>query len=126
VWGKIASQNFRGNKVAVLSAGAILVGGLTIFGFVKFEFVTVTEGVTTSNGPSEGQRFFIEKTGSAERNDLVVGLMPGSEEGENEKLVMGTVFSKNDETFAVLGDNVVWQVPVGDLRGKVWFTTPLP
>jgi hypothetical protein len=39
---------------------------------------------------------------------------------------MGTVFSKNDETFAVLGDDVVWQVPVGDLRGKVWFATPLP
>ena len=125
VWGNISSQEFRSNKVVVLSAGAILVGGLMIFGFVKFEFVTVTEGVTTSNGPSEGQRFFIEKTGSAERNDLVVGLMPGSEEGENEKLVMGTVFSKNDETFAVLGDNVVWHLPVGYPRAKVWFTSPL-
>jgi hypothetical protein len=122
----ITSKDLRGNKVVVFSAGAVLVGGLTIVGLVRFEFVTVAEGVTTSDGPSEGQRFFIEKTGNAERNDLVVGLMPGSEEGENEKLVMGTVFSKNDETFAVLGDNIVWQVPVGDLRGKVWFATPLP
>jgi hypothetical protein len=31
------------------------------------------------------------------------------------------VFSKNDETYALYDGEVIWQIPIGSIRGKVLF-----
>jgi hypothetical protein len=66
---------------------------------------------------------FIEKTDTAIQNDLIVALLPGS--GDAKTLIIGTVFSSNEETYALYDGEVIWQIPLADLKGKVLFATAL-
>lgn len=125
----VANPSPRGQKS--LSKRKIIVGAIgvsvvaaTAFTLMTFELVTVSEGITTNHGPGDGQTVLIHKTTEAAQSDLVVGIMPGTTGTENEEYVMGTVFSLNDETYAIYDGEVVWQVPLPELKGKVLFSTP--
>lgn len=110
-------------KILVIAAGSLVLAAVG-YGLLSIDSVTISEGIATNRGPGNGQTVLIDKTTTANQGDLVVGVMPGTSGTEDEKYVMGTVFSSNDETYAVYDGNVVWQVPIKELRGKVLFATP--
>lgn len=49
-----------------------------------------------------------------------MAVQPGSPEDAPE-LIIGTVFSSNEETYALYDGEVIWQIPLADLKGKVLF-----
>lgn len=112
-----------GVRVILIATGAVVIAVLA-YGMLSIESVPISEGIATTRGPGDGQTVLIDKTTSANQGDLVVGVMPGTSGSDDEKYVMGTIFSANDETYAVYDGEVVWQVPIGDLKGKVLFASP--
>lgn len=113
----------RGKKLMV---GSVIVGALVVIAlifFAKFEFVTVDAGIDTSAGEAKGATVLIEKNATVMPNDLVVTIFPGGIEGDDQALLIGTVFSFNEETYALYDGEVIWQVPLGDLKGKVVFAS---
>lgn len=120
---KVRQASPRSKKITLVSviAGAVLV--VVIILFAKFEFVTVDAGIETSFGEAQGQTVLIEKGATINPNDLIVAVQPGGQEGAGVNLLMGTVFSSNDETYALFDGEVIWQVPLTDLKGKVVFAT---
>ena len=117
----LRSPSKRNIVVGAIGVGVVAV---TAFTLMTFELVTVSEGITTNHGLGDGQTVLIHKTTEAAQSDLVVGIMPGTTGTDNEEYVMGTVFSLNDETYAIYDGEVVWQVPFAELKGKVLFSTP--
>lgn len=110
----------RTKKVIATSVAAAIV---IIFGIVlvaKFEYVTPNGGINTSLGDGMGTTVLIEKGAAIEPNDLIVAVQPGSPQDAPE-LIIGTVFSSNEETYALYDGEVIWQIPLADLKGKVLF-----
>ena len=117
---KFSEATPRVKKITLASviAGAIVI--ITIVLLAKFEFVTPNGGIKTSAGSAQGTTVLIEKGAAIAPNDLIVAVQPGSPEDAPE-LIIGTVFSSNEETYALYDGEVIWQIPVGDLKGKVLF-----
>ena len=119
---KYSDATPRTKKITLASAivGAVLI--IVIVLLAKFEFVTPDAGIKTSLGSAKGHSVLIEKGAAISPNDLIVAVQPGSPEDAPE-LIIGTVFSSNEETYALYDGEVIWQIPVGDLKGKVLFAT---
>jgi hypothetical protein len=47
----------------------------------------------------------------------VVALLPGGQ----GFLIMGSVFSVNDQSYALYDGEVIWQIPLADIKGVVMF-----
>jgi hypothetical protein len=110
-------------KIVVMSGSASLVAMVAIVGLVNFAFVTVNEGIETTLGSSENRTVFVLKADDAERNDLVVAVLKRASANGDDLLILGTVFSKNDQTYALYDGEVIWQIPLGDIRGKALFAS---
>lgn len=119
---KYSEASPRKKKITVASiiAGAVVV--IAIILLAKFEFVTVDAGIETSLGDAKGTTVLIDKGAPVDRNDLIVAVQPGGAEG-TESLIIGTVFSFNDETYALYDGEVIWQIPLSELKGKVLFAS---
>lgn len=114
---------FKRKSVIFGGLGAILLIVLLIVGFANFAFVTTAQGIKTTLGSSENRTVLIAKGSNASQSDLVVAVLPGTGDIDNEQLIMGTVFSLNDETYALYDGEVIWQIPLDDLRGTVLFAS---
>jgi len=110
-------------KIAVTSVSGALVAIISIVGLVNFAFMTVNEGIETTLGSSENRTVFVLKADDAERNDLVVAVLKRASTNGDDLLILGTVFSKNDQTYALYDGEVIWQIPIGNIRGKVFFAS---
>lgn len=110
----------RNKKITLATVIAVPVIVIAVILVAKFEFVTPNVGIETSAGPTPGSSVLIEKGATIAPNDLIVAVQPGSPEDAPE-LIIGTVFSSNEETYALYDGEVIWQIPVGDLKGKVLF-----
>lgn len=108
----------------ILALGGAVVVVAASYVALAFDNITVSEGIRTSTGPGDGQSVLVMKTTSADQGDLVVGVMPGTGDDFETEYVMGTVFSSNEETYAIYDGEVVWQVPISQLTGKVLFSKP--
>jgi hypothetical protein len=117
---KYTEASPRNKKITVASVVAAVVLVVVIVLLAKFEFVTPDAGIKTSLGSAKGHSVLIEKGAAIAPNDLIVAVQPGSPEDAPE-LIIGTVFSSNEETYALYDGEVIWQIPVGDLKGKVLF-----
>lgn len=121
---KRGSFSFAKHKTSIILGGVgIVVLGLVIFSFARFQVVTVAQGIETTLGASEERTVLIAKASEAERNDLIVAVLPGSGVEGKEVLILGSVFSENGETYAVYDGEVIWQIPLSDLRGMVMFAS---
>ena len=117
---KYSEASARNKKVTLATVIAVPVIVIAVILVAKFEFVTPNVGIKTSAGPIPGTSVLIEKGAAIAPNDLIVAVQPGSPEDAPE-LIIGTVFSSNEETYALYDGEVIWQIPVGDLKGKVLF-----
>lgn len=119
---KYSEASPRKKKITVASviAGAVVVVAIILL--AKFEFVTVDAGIETTLGDAKGTTVLIDKGAPVDRNDLIVAVQPGGVEGA-ESLIIGTVFSFNDETYALYDGEVIWQIPLSELKGKVVFAS---
>lgn len=103
--------------------GAIVFIILLIVGFANFSFVTTKQGIETTLGSSDGRTVLIAKGSTAAQNDLVVAVLPGTAESDSEQLIIGTVFSMNDQTYALYDGEVIWQIPLDEVKGRVLFAS---
>lgn len=110
----------RNKKITVASVVAAVVLIVVIIVGAKFEYVTPHGGIETSLGDGMGTTVLIERGAAIAPNDLIVAVQPGSPEDAPE-LIIGTVFSSNEETYALYDGEVIWQIPLADLKGKVLF-----
>lgn len=119
---KYSEASPRKKKITIASVitGAVVVIALILL--TKFEFVTVDAGIETTLGEAQGTTVLIDKGAPIDRNDLIVAVQPGGAEGA-ESLIIGTVFSFNDETYALYDGEVIWQIPLSELKGKVVFAS---
>ena len=117
---KYNEASARNKKITLATVIAVPVIVIAVILVAKFEFVTPNVGIETSAGPIPGSSVLIEKGATIAPNDLIVAVQPGSPEDAPE-LIIGTVFSSNEETYALYDGEVIWQIPVGDLKGKVLF-----
>lgn len=117
---KYSEASARNKKITLATVIAVPVIVIAVILVAKFEFVTPNVGIKTSAGPIPGASVLIEKGAAIAPNDLIVAVQPGSPEDAPE-LIIGTVFSSNEETYALYDGEVIWQIPVGDLKGKVLF-----
>jgi hypothetical protein len=120
---KFSKASPRNKKITVASVVAAVVLVVVIVLGVKFEYVTPDGGIETSLGDGMGTTVLIEKGAAIAPNDLIVAVQPGSPEDAPE-LIIGTVFSSNEETYALYDGEVIWQIPLADLKGKVLFAEP--
>jgi hypothetical protein len=119
---KRGSFSFAKHKTSIILGGVgVVLLGLVIFTFARFQVVTVAQGIETTLGASGERSVLIAKASEADRNDLVVAVLPGAGVDGKEVLIMGTVFSENDETYALYDGEVIWQIPLTDIRGMVMF-----
>jgi hypothetical protein len=66
--------------------------------------------------------FEVNGNGSATiQGDLLVASLGVDQDTNQEILVMGTVFSKNDQTYALYDGEVIWQITAEQIRGIVLF-----
>ncbi len=117
---KYSEASARNKRITLASVIAAVVIVFALILLAKFEFVTPNGGIKTSAGSAQGTTVLIEKGAAIAPNDLIVAVQPGSPEDAPE-LIIGTVFSSNEETYALYDGEVIWQIPVGDLKGKVLF-----
>lgn len=117
----------RKKTVIVSGIGALLVIFVVIF-ITRFEFVTTAQGIETTLGSSENRLVLIDTSAEAKPEDLVVAVLPGQTPDAGQQLLMGSVFSMNDQTFALYDGEVIWQIPLQDVKGVVVFAeaTELP
>lgn len=122
-FGGVLAAAAKHKKAIILgAAGAIvLIVGISLL--ANFKVVTVAQGIETTLGVSEGRTVIIANAETAAQNDLIVAVLPGSQNSDEETLLIGSVFSLNGETYAVYDGEVIWQVPLSDLRGKVMFAS---
>jgi hypothetical protein len=110
----------KNTKFIYIAAGGALVLALAITAFVRLEVVTVTKGMPLTSGDSTGTSVMIDKFASVERGDVIIGVMPGTKR-EDKKTILGSIFSQNDQTYAIFDGEVIWQLPLKDLVGKALF-----
>ncbi|MEN9955126.1 MAG: hypothetical protein RLZZ41_790 [Actinomycetota bacterium] len=113
---------FRVNKKVVIAASGltvILAIGLTLV--MSLSYVTVGDGIETNLGSSVDRTVLTLKASEANQGDLLVASLGLDNETNEEILIMGTVFSKNDQTYALYDGEVIWQITAEQIRGKVLF-----
>ena len=127
VFTKVASKSrdlFKGKvkkSVVVIAGGATLVVALGLTLLLNFSSVTVTSGIETTLGSSENRSVLTIQASDANQGDLLVASLGVDQDTNQEILVMGTVFSKNDQTYALYDGEVIWQITADQIRGKVLF-----
>lgn len=117
---KVSGKN---TKFIYIAAGGTLVLALVITAFVRLEVVNVSKGIPLTSGESTGSSVMIDKFATVERGDVIIGVMPGTKH-EDKKTLLGSVFSQNDQTYAIYDGEVIWQLPLEDLIGKALFVEP--
>jgi hypothetical protein len=110
--------NIKSIRVIGLSAASVF---FLLVIFINFGFVKVSQGIETTRGLADNKTVFISKTNTVSNNDLAVAVLPGTGDDSEELLVMGTVFSSNAEYYAIYDGEVIWQIPLDQIRGKVLF-----
>jgi hypothetical protein len=108
-------------KQTILSSGFAVIVTILTLGLINFTFVTVNGGIETTLGSSDNRTVLIVRADDVERSDLVVAVLRRAGAEGSDLLVLGTVFSKNDQTYALYDGEVIWQIPLGNIRGKVLF-----
>lgn len=127
VFDKVASKSkdlLKGKikkSVVVIAGGATLVVALGLTLLLNFSPVTVTSGIQTTLGSSENRSVLTLKSSDANQGDLLVASLGVDQDTNQEILVMGTVFSKNDQTYALYDGEVIWQITAEQIRGIVLF-----
>lgn len=127
VFTKVASKSkdlLKGKvkkSVVVIAGGATLVVALGLTLLLNFSPVTVTSGIETTLGSSENRSVLTIQASDANQGDLLVASLGVDQDTNQEILVMGTVFSKNDQTYALYDGEVIWQITADQIRGKVLF-----
>jgi hypothetical protein len=114
-----------GNRVnkplAFVLAGAGVTVAVVVAVLVNISYLTVTTGIETNLGTSENRTVLTLKANDANQGDLLVASLGLDNETNEEILVIGTVFSKNDQTYALYDGEVIWQITAEQIRGKVLF-----
>ena len=105
-------------NVKLISAGLILVI-CSVLIFIKFDLVKVTQGIETTRGTAASKTFLVINSDDFKQNDLVVAQLPGA---SKDDLLIGTIFSQNEEFYALYDGEVIWQVAHKDVIGKVLFS----
>jgi hypothetical protein len=108
-------------SVAMIAVGATLVVAFGLTLLLNFSSVTVTSGIETNLGSSENRSVLTLKASDANQGDLLVASLGVDQDTNQEILVMGTVFSKNDQSFALYDGEVIWQITAEQIRGIVLF-----
>ena len=127
VFTKVASKSkdlLKGKvkkSVVVIAGGATLVVALGLTLLLNFSSVTVTSGIETTLGSSENRSVLTIKASDANQGDLLVASLGVDQDTNKEILVIGTVFSKNDQTYALYDGEVIWQITAEQIRGIVLF-----
>jgi hypothetical protein len=127
VFDKVASKSkdlLKGKvkkSVAMIAGGATLVVAFGLTLLLNFSSVTVTSGIETNLGSSENRSVLTLKASDANQGDLLVASLGVDQDTNQEILVMGTVFSKNDQSFALYDGEVIWQITAEQIRGIVLF-----
>lgn len=104
-----------------------VVGGLSLAivigltAFLNLSYMTVSAGIETNLGTSENRTLFTIRASDAEQGDLIVAALSMNSETNEELLVVGTVFSKNEQSYALYDGEVIWQISADQIRGKVLF-----
>lgn len=122
IWKKLKVSG-KNTKLIYIAAGAAVILAVAITGFVRLEVVTVAKGIPLTSGQSTGTSVMIDKFGEVKRGDLIIGVMPGTKK-EEKKNLLGSIFSQNDQTYAIYDGEVIWQLPLTDLVGKALFVEP--
>ena len=120
--GSSKSGSKKVRRGALIGAGVFLVAAST-YGYVRFDFVTATQGIDTTLGESADRAIVIDTVDDVSRTDLVAAILPFPAEDGSDAVLIGTVFSENTETVAVYDGEVIWQIPVDDILGTVLFAT---
>ena len=120
--GSSESGSKKVRRGALIGAGVFLVAAST-YGYVRFDFVTATQGIDTTLGESADRAIVIDTADDVSRTDLVAAILPFPAEDGSDAVLIGTVFSENTETVAVFDGEVIWQIPVDDILGTVLFAT---
>lgn len=112
----------KGSKrLAVLASSLTTVVGLVLAAFLNFTNLTVASGIETTLGPSDNRSVFVVKASDAGQGDLIVASLSIDSETGQELLIIGTVFSKNEQSYALYDGEVIWQISAEQIRGKVLF-----
>jgi hypothetical protein len=101
--------------------GVALTAATLLTVLVNFSYLTVTEGIQTTLGNSEDRSVLTLTASDANQGDLIVASLGIDNETDQEILVIGTVFSKNEQTYALYDGEVIWQITAEQIRGKVLF-----
>ena len=117
LWGKITAFVRSNKKKVILSASALVLVVISLSLILRFEIVTANQGIDTTLGSSENRTVIIDTAVTAQPEDLVVALLPGGQ----GFLIMGSVFSVNDQSYALYDGEVIWQIPLADIKGVVMF-----
>jgi hypothetical protein len=112
----------RVSKMSViLISGIGVVIAILLTVLVNFTYLTVSGGIDTTLGSAENRTVLTLKASDANPGDLLVASLGIDSETNQEILVIGTVFSKNDETYALYDGEVIWQITSEQIRGIVLF-----
>ena len=117
LWEKIVEFLRNNKKKVILGASALVLVVLSLSLILRFEIVTANQGIDTTLGSSENRTVIIDTAVTAQPEDLVVALLPGGQ----GFLIMGSVFSVNDQSYALYDGEVIWQIPLADIKGVVMF-----
>jgi len=119
------ARKLSGSKVnktlAFVLGGVALTAATLLTVLVNFSYLTVTEGIQTTLGNSEDRSVLTLTASDANQGDLIVASLGIDNETDQEILVIGTVFSKNEQTYALYDGEVIWQITAEQIRGKVLF-----
>jgi hypothetical protein len=127
VIGKFFSKSKKVAGVRINKKIAIVAGGLSVVLAVGFtlllnlSYVSVSGGIETTLGSSEDRTVLTLKASGASQGDLLVASLGVDDETGQEILIMGTVFSMNEQTYALYDGEVIWQITAEQIRGKVLF-----
>ena len=119
LWEKITVFVRSNKKKIILGASALVIVVLSLSLIIRFDVVTASQGIETTLGSSENRTVIIDTVVTAQPEDLVVALLPG----DQGLLIMGSVFSVNDQSYALYDGEVIWQIPLGDIKGVVIFAS---
>jgi hypothetical protein len=119
-FGKLSGRRVNKRLAFVLGGiGVTLAVLLTVL--MNLSYLTVSNGIETTLGTSENRTVLTLKSSEANQGDLIVASLGLDNETNEEILVVGTVFSKNDQTYALYDGEVIWQITAEQIRGKVLF-----
>jgi hypothetical protein len=110
----------RVNKPLVFVLGSIGITAAVLLSILfNFSYLTVTNGIDTTLGTSDNRTVLTLKASDANQGSLIVASLGIDNETDQEILVIGTVFSKNDQSYALYDGEVIWQISAEQIRGIV-------